>query len=164
MTLNISKRNPLNAIYNYWLYLGGKPKTPEDLCHFMRVCFLWSWVRYLLSFDFEIINREEQTREGLVSRGTTFYHQDRLPRGVIFLIAAVLIVLGTELYARGIVLNTLILILGIALGTGLVYGFALGMRGVLRFLKDGAIHEGLRTFRDYSAAKKQRICPFIKVE
>lgn len=161
MTLNISKRNPLNQIYNYWLSLGGEPKTPEDLCHFMRVCFLWSWVRWLFSFDFEITERVEQSH-GCYT--TSHYHDDRVPRVVHFMIAMVFIVLGTELYARGVVLTFFMVVAALTAFSVFVVGFVVAIKTTLKFFEDGDIHEGLRTFRDYSAAKKQRICPFIKVE
>lgn len=161
MTLNISKRNPLNAIYSYWLYLGGEPKTPEDLCHFMRVCFLWSWVRWLFSFDFEITERVKGSHGCF---DTMHYHKDRFPRFVFFLVATGAVIIVTELISTGRLFTVFQILVFLFVSIIFVYGLIVATGKVAKSLEGSDVHEGLKTFRDYSAAKKQRICPFIEVE
>lgn len=156
MILNISKRNPLNAIYNYWITLGGEPKTPEDLCHFMRVCFLWSWVRWLFSFDFEITERQH----GYV---TGHYHRDRFPRFVFFLVATVAVIIVTELIATGRLVTVFQMLAFLFFSIIFAYGLIVATGKVAKSLEGSDVHEGLKTFKEYASAKKQRICPFIRV-
>ena len=52
--MTISKKNPLGILYHYWIYLGGQPRTPEDLCHFMRVIFLYLPFIYIFSVSVSV--------------------------------------------------------------------------------------------------------------
>ena len=150
--LNITKSNPLNFMYNQWLHFGGEPKTPEDLCHFMRVCMFWWWARWLFSPEFY-----EKTPADLYHLNGEF----RFPRIAIFGGEIVLIVLVTHLLNEGTLLSTsLIILLGI-IGISILAVFVAGVVDV-----GGKVNrnEAFETFKTYLSARKQRICPFIEVE
>lgn len=152
-TINISKRNPLNAIYRLWLSLGGEPKTPEDLCHFMRVCMFWAGLRWLFSSDRYNPDHPRDRYSSNIG--------ERLPRVAIFLCAFTLMAFVTHIINEGIVLSTMLIVLVCILGGT---AFAVFVTGAVNVGKRVNNNEAFETFKDYLSARKQRICPFIEVE
>ena len=153
MTINISKTNPLRAIYRLWLSLGGQPKTPEDLCHFMRVCMFWTLFRWLFSserFNPDSPNGRYQSCIG-----------ERFPRVIIFVISFALMAFVTHIINEGIVWTTILIILGCIIGGT---AFAVFVTGAVNVGKRVNRNEAFETFKDYLSARKQRVCPFIEVE
>lgn len=153
MTINISKTNPLRAIYRLWLSLGGEPKTPEDLCHFMRVCMFWTVLRYLFSTD--RYNPDHPRDRYCHNIG------ERFPRIGIFLGAFAVMAFVTHIINEGIVLSTILVILAAVIG---FIAFSFFVVGTVEVGKKVNKNEMFETFRDYLSARKQRICPFIEVE
>lgn len=152
MTLNITKSNPLNFMYNQWLHFGGEPKTPEDLCHFMRVCMFWWWMRWFWSPEY--YKKTPADHYHLNGKG-------RFPRALIFLGEILLIVLVITLINEGKLLTGLLfIVVGIA-GFITVVLLSAGAVDVSKKVKKNEMFE---TFRAYLSARKQRICPFIEVE
>ena len=152
-TLNISKSNPLNKAYRLWLSFGGEPKTPEDLCHFMRVCMFWWWWRWLFSSDrYNPDFPKDRYRQHL---------GERFPRIVIFGLFTLVLCAVIGLINEGVLWKTIILILATVVGGCMLAVFIAGTVQVGRRMKK---YEAFETFKDYLSARKQRICPFITVE
>lgn len=152
-TLNISKSNPLNFVYKLWLSFGGQPKTPEDLCHFMRVCMFFWWMRWLFSAgrynpDFP----KDRHREPI---------GERFPRVMIFVLFFVAMCVVIGLINEGVLLSTALLVLIMIIGACVLGIFIVG---TVKVSKRISKYEAVETFKDYLSARKQRICPFIEVE
>ncbi len=62
---------------------------------------------------------------------------------------------------EGIVVSTLLFILGFALGFIALSFFVVGATQTAQKVNKNEMFE---TFKDYLSAKKQRVCPFIEVE
>lgn len=160
--MTISQNNPLGYVYRYWLKLGGTPREPEDLCHFMRVCMFWWWIRWFLK-----------------------------PRWVGGLASPFLILLYSATTTSVIVLWILSNRARIALSTIGVLALSLFIVFLLDYWtkdkswrlerkirvsqkrlawakkwdkREEQLLAVLKVFSAWASAKKKRICPFIKVE
>ncbi len=151
----ISKSNFLGAVYRYWKHLGGKGREPEDLCHFMRVCFIWTLARWLFSDTHaKMVWVEEWQEERRIT-------SNRFPRFVFFLVEGVLILLVTELISDGVLLTTFLRFIAFMVAITVIVGFFYGTK----FFGGKALNtEAVRTVGAYLVARKQRICPFIELE
>lgn len=152
-TLNISKSNPLNFVYKLWLSFGGQPKTPEDLCHFMRVCMFFWWMRWL--FSAQKYNPDRPKDRYSESIG------ERFPRVMIFVLFFVAMCVVIGLINEGVLLSTALMTLVLIAGLAVI---CVLVAGTVTVSKKVNSYEAVETFKDYLSARKQRICPFIEVE
>jgi len=152
-TLNISKSNPLRSIYRLWLSLGGQPKTPEDLCHFMRVCMFFWWMRWLFSTDRYNPDHPKDSYRNAIG--------ERFPRLAIFGIFFLALCVVIGLINEGVLWHTIVVVLALIIGGCILAVF---IAGTVQVGKKVNRYEAFETFKDYLSARKQRVCPFIEVE
>ena len=176
--MKINRNNPLNKLYAYWVRLGGKPTYSQtvgveeflipdpssdykdNLCHFMRVCLIWVWLRWFFCRRWW---------------GSVF-----LSPFLVFLIAVGGAVLSTIVIVnplvRWIVITAALALGGCILFVWLTRETAWG-KAQHRRAEDRAVsrHElwkkrlkpwadAFEIFKDWIYAKKMRVCPTIEIE
>lgn len=156
--INISSRNILGRVYNIWVRCDGRPRYQEDLCHFMRVCMFWWWLRWFFSGRFIEINEFRPEWNGL----SPF---------VSIILGNILVLYGVGWYRFP--LDTLY---GTLVVAAIVGGISIVIIGTenkwgdriewfLGDVKDAITdQETISVIMEWLAAKKKGICPFIEVE
>ena len=138
MTINISKTNPLRAIYRLWLSLGGEPKTPEDLCHFMRVCMFFWWMRWLFSAVRYNPDRPKDRYRHSIG--------ERFPRIAIFGLFTFALCVVIGLINEGVLWYTALVVLATIVLSSLFAVFVFGATQVGKKVNENEMFE---TFKDY---------------
>jgi len=179
--MKISKSSPLNKLYAYWVRLGGKPTYSkyadvtdrldrpiadessdykDNLCHFMRVCLIWVWFRWLFCRRWW---------------GSVF-----ISPFIVLLIAVGVALLSTIMIVnplvRWIVITVALALGGLVLFMWLTQDTAWG-KAQHRRAEDRAVvrHErwkkrlepwadSFEVFKAWIYAKKMRVCPTIEIE
>ena len=156
--IKISSRNILGKVYNIWVRCDGKPRYQEDLCHFMRVCMFWWWLRWFFSGRFIRIYGMEPEFNGispfvsiilgeiLVGYGVAWY---RFPKDTLFGTIVVSIIIGA----------------GALIIVAVENQWGDRIEDFLDDVKDSITDkEPIAIVMEWMAAKKKGICPFVEVE
>lgn len=150
-TIVASGKSWHGRLYRYWLRHGFQaseyqdPARKENLCHYVRVVLLWSWLTWLFR-----TSPKKHLR----------WLRPWMPVALGSLILAITISAMRWPQGTWDVLMALILMLALMAGMVLLsVGLAAGLIGAEQALKgDGFV----LVLRNYVSAKKAKICPYIE--
>ena len=151
--MTINKDGLLSRWYGEWEARGGKRPPQMNLCHFMRVCLVWTPWRIFWCF------RRKEARKGRWSPTDW---------SIFLWLFLVSLVVGVVWYTIAFPVNVL-RALGFVSGMFLLIYTGVKMdawekRRGIRHREPEELWEAFHVWRDYRAARHNKICPLVEIK